>query len=530
MSWKHQGTQCLVVLLLSIASCGCTVSGDEAFSLRPVDVSQFIAPAEVAINLQFSVGARVCNQSATYVVQDYSGAEESRGVVHCKPTDGILELPLKLHRGYHEIRFPAINSTYGVIALSRVNESVSEFFSIDTAFSYLESSPVNRSQFLGQLSRLGIGAVRDRINWNELHPDQGGWNGSGQHQFDDLRQLYAKAGIKVVDVLHGLPVNPAGYFPSSTASVAAVSEIAAHWGEIWNGIEVSNEPDHNRIYDNLSPEEQGTYQKQYADYASLASRRIRQAAPTVPVVGGAFAYALAGDKVDSSKFAEGVAAAGLLQSVDAISFHTYVDPKALKRDIGSFKDWLRRSGAADMPLWITEAGWAWKRGPERPPPDQDQASALQIAGKAIVAYGMGINRYYAFVYPYYEEKDKNFGMTGKERTPLRSLAAYEQVAKALSRARPLTGVNNILGGEGLAALFKTPNGAVMAIYDNGPRKNTSCLEVPFKPVRVEGIDGRPLLASDGKICPSDGLIYVWIADADISMATAMLSELSGKVH
>jgi len=520
---KNRGTQALLVLLLSIASGACTVSGGEVPALRPADVAQFVAPAGADLRLTFLADAATCSRSITYTVQDYTGAEETKGLVRCQPAGNTVELSINLRRGYHEVRFPELNSVFGVIALDRINERASDFFGVDTAFSYLEKSPDYRAQFVGQLSRLGIGTVRDRITWNELHPAQEGWDGNGQHQFEELRHLYAKAGIKVVDVLQGLPENPAGYFPSSDSSVATVSQIAAHWGNVWAGVEISNEPDHNRTYDKLSPEERKIYEKQYASYASLASNDIKAAAPSVPVVGGAFAFALAGDKLDSSGFADGVAGAGLLRSVNAISFHTYVDAKTQQRDIDSFRRWLRRSDAPDMPLWITEAGWPWKRGPERPPLDQDRASALQIAAKAVVAYAMGVKRYYPFVYPYYEEKEKNFGMTGKERTPLRSLAAYEQVAKALSGARAITSIENLAAG-GSGVLLETSKGAVMVIFEGDSTSGQSSFNLPFPVLKAEGIDGRPLQVANGKLPLADGLAYVWLAEKDVPKAREVLEK------
>jgi hypothetical protein len=515
------GTQAVLVLLLSAASCACTVSGGEAPSLRPLDVSQFIVPAETRISLQLSMDAGTCTANMAFIVKDYSGIEESRGTVHCKADDTMVELPISVRRGYHEVFFPEFKATFGVIALDRLGDAMPDFFGVDTAFSYLERSPASREQFIGQLSRLGIASVRDRITWSELHPEIGEWSGNGPHQFDALRQLYARAGIKVTDVLQGLPENPPSYFPSSSADEKTVSRMASQWGGVWGGVEVSNEPDHNRTYDKLSPKERGAYQSQYADYARMVSKGIRQGPAAVPVVGGAFAYALSGDKLDSSRFADGVAAAGLLRSVDAISFHTYVDPKTLQRDIDSFKAWLDRSGRADMPLWITEAGWPWKQGPGRPPLDQDQLSALQIAGKAVVAYGMGISRYYAFVYPYYEENGKNFGMSGRERTPLRSLAAYEQVAKVLSGARAISAFHS-LPGNGFGVLFETPKGVVMVMYETRSSDDTAEFSFPFPVLKVEGIDGRLLKTVNGKLPLTDGLVYAWISEADVVKAKEML--------
>lgn len=523
MKGLRRWTQALLVLGMAIASCACTVSGEEVSSLVPGDVSQFIVSAGSTGTLEFRADPVSCKVVPAYVIEDYTGAEESSGSSPCN-ADNRIALPVNLRRGYHEIRFPALNATFGVVALDHLNEPVAAFFGIDAAFSYLELSNDNRAQFVGQISRLGIASVRDRISWNELLPAQGGWNGGGRHQFDDLRQLYATHGIKVLDVLQGLPGGPEGYFPLSDASVSTVSQMAARWGKVWSGVEVANEPDHNRVYDKLSTSEKGEYQRQYANYASLASHEIKRVAATTPIVGGAFAFAVSGDKLDSTKFADGVAAAGLTQTVDAVSFHTYVDPRTLRRDIGSYREWLRRSGAPDMPLWITEAGWPWKRGSRRPSLDQDQTSALQIAGKAVIAYGMGIERFYPFVYPYYEEKEKNFGMTGKERTPLRSLAAYVQAAKALSGSRVISPVSNMFE-DGFGALFKVKNGAVLVIYQNQSRGGRPWLSLPFSVVKCEGIDGRVLKVVDGRVPLSDGLVYIWVSEADLAQAKAMLERV-----
>lgn len=520
----HRRSGNVLASLLSLASCACTASSDESPSLHTIDASQFIVPAETTARLEFSADNGVCSAGIPYFIQDYAGVEETQGAAGCAPSSSTIELSIKLHRGYHELRFPTLNSTFGVIALDRLNQPISSVFGVDTAFSYLVSSPAYRSEFIGQLSRLGFGAVRDRITWSELRPNTSGWNGTEKHQFDDLRRQYAEAGIKVMDVLQGLPEAPAEYFPSSADSSKALSLMATHWGDLWDGIEIANEPDHNPTYDKLSAGGQVTYQSRYARYAALVSGSAKKVAPSLPVVGGAFAFALSGDKMDSSRFANGIAQAGLLDSVDAISFHTYVDPVVLKRDIGSFKDWLHRSGKRSMPLWITEAGWPWKRGSARPPLVDDQSAALQIAGKAVVAYAMGVERYYAFVYPYYEEKEKNFGMTGKERTPLRSLAAYAQAAKTLSGARVISPIGST-GDHDLGALFSTPKGTVMVIYRGSSQGTQSLLKVPFRVLKAEGIDGRHLDDRDGGVSLSDGLAYIWIEDSDVYRAKAFLGNV-----
>ena len=121
----------------------------------------------------------------------------------------------------------------------------------------------------------------------------------------------------------------------------------------------------------------------------------------------------------------------MLDCVDVASFHTYDRAARMQELVGKYRDWLAAHGRPDMPLWITESGRPWKKGPSRPPADQDAASALDITRKAIEVRACGVARYFAFVYPFYEENENNFGMLDRWGTPLRSFAAYAQAARAL---------------------------------------------------------------------------------------------------
>ena len=49
--------------------------------------------------------------------------------------------------------------------------------------------------------------------------------------------------------------------------------------------------------------------------------------------------------------------------------------------------------------------------------------------KAIEARACGVARYFAFVYPYYEEHASNFGMMDRRGVPMRSMAAYANAAR-----------------------------------------------------------------------------------------------------
>ena len=161
-----------------------------------------------------------------------------------------------------------------------------------------------------------------------------------------------------------------------------------------------------------------------------------------------------------------------------------------------------------MPLWITECGRPWERGVERPPAAQDAESALDIIMKGVESKACGIDRYFPFVYPYYEERESNFGMMGKEATPLRSMAAYVQLVTALSHKQYL---GDLLCDDAKAQrirVFGNADETVAVCYTGSPdRDATIRLNLPV--LAVAGIDGRPVtLADDGSVPVPDGLAYV----------------------
>jgi hypothetical protein len=183
--------------------------------------------------------------------------------------------------------------------------------------------------------------------------------------------------------------------------------------------------------------------------------------------------------------------------------------------VGKYRDWLAAHSRPDMPLWITECGRPWKRGPGRPPVDQDAASALDITRKAVEARACGIARYFAFVYPFYEENDNNFGMMDRHGTPLRSFAAYAQAARALGGKQYLgdLGLSDALPAARVFGDERETVAVVAAGADGKPAKIAVGLPVS----RIEGLDGRQLAATaEGEVPLTDGLAYVWLERAALA--------------
>ncbi len=116
----------------------------------------------------------------------------------------------------------------------------------------------------------------------------------------------------------------------------------------------------------------------------------------------------------------------------------------------------------------------------RPPFDQDALSACEISAMGVEAMAGGVARIFPFVYVYYEEGAKNFGMMGREATPLRSMAAYAQAIRVLSGKQYLGDVQSLGAPVKLARVFGTdPAGECVAILYTGVVDSQATVAFPF---------------------------------------------------
>ena len=78
----------------------------------------------------------------------------------------------------------------------------------------------------------------------------------------------------------------------------------------------------------------------------------------VPLVGGVMALC-------NRQFLDTAAENDLLDYVNAFSFHSYGHAMEMEGLVAKYRDWLQAHRRPRTPLWITECGRPWKKGPER---------------------------------------------------------------------------------------------------------------------------------------------------------------------
>ncbi|WP_165244907.1 cellulase family glycosylhydrolase [Paludisphaera soli] len=478
-------------LLLATALLAALAEGPDA-RLEPAAARRFHVVPDEEATLEWNGSAVAARDGLDYVVRDYRGAEEARAKAVATP--GGVRIARAFSQGYHEIEFPATSQRFGVVALPRAEGPPDPFFAIDGAMSWLVDDDATRDELIAMARSLGLAMIRERLTWGAIQPEPDRWDWESGPRFDHLRESCRRAGVPVLEMAHDAPAwaGRVGKYSRDLAATAdSWADIARRWDRAWGGVEIWNEPDIS--FGGDMPGDQ------YAAYAKAVAFGLRRASARAPIVGGVMAH-------HTPEFLRACVGSGLLDRVDAFSFHDYGTAENFEDVNARFREWLRDSGRGDMPLWITECGRPWKRGPDRPPLDQDLASASQIVLKAIEAKACGVARFFAFVYPFYEENTSNFGVTDRTATPLRGLAAYAQAIRALGGLCYLGDLQVEDPRIVRVRVFGDGSRAVAVLWSSTEAQG---VRLDSTPIRLEGADGRPLPVREGRIDLTDGLAYAW---------------------
>lgn len=482
--------------LLSVAWIVCIQSAGAA-TLRPLDVATFfVAPDEPAV-LQWKVESGRLDGPIEYAIRDYWDKTVDSGRAKIAD-DGTLEVAVELPQGFYDVELPDTKQRFGVVSLPPYAGRKDPFFCIDSALSWLQRSNRIRDGLIRGLKRCGVAMSRERLNWGDISRMKDGWNWEGSVDNETVRKLHQKRGVEVLEMFHGATSwsGRVGKYPEDLIGTArAWGQIARRWQPTWGAMEVWNEPDIH-FGDHLPAD-------QYVPLVRAIAYGFSRQQIDTPVIGGVFA-------IYNRTFLDNAAENGMLDCVDAVSFHTYNRAPQMVELVSNYRSWLQAHGRPAMPLWITECGRPWKRGPGRPPVDQDAESALDITMKAVEARAAGVARHFPFVYPFYEEREWNFGMMGRRATPLRSMAAYAQMIRRLAHTRYLGDLKCDDDSIQRARLFGDDSQTIAVLYTGRVDRRAKVKPGPAV-LRAEGIDGRPLTVEQDLTVPAgDGLVYAWL--------------------
>ena len=466
----------------------------------PAKIEEWFAPPDEPVTVALKASLIGAQQTVPYQLRNYSGRQVAEGTATLGE-GGILRVQLgKLARGYYDLGFPASQESFGLAVIEAQKGPADPFFCMDSGLSWLETRAELRPGLVAILRRSGIAMSRERLSWGGVNPDKDKWNWEGGiRQYASMRGLYADASLPILEILHGgakhLGMGKGSPYPQDLSQmVASWRGIAAKFASGWGGAEIWNEPDLIAL-----PGDQ---------YAALTKTAAYALPPDAkrPIVGGVYGGYPPGAFFDTCL------ANGMLDQVDAVSFHGYDRAPDVARTVKQYREWLRSAGKETMPLWSTECGMPWSLGPDRAPLLEDAVSAMEISMKAVESRACGVERYFPFVYTFYEEGGiKNFGMMGREVTPMRSMAAYAYCAQALAGMTYLGDLDRAGTPLKLARVFGIVGRPAVAVLYTGKVDAAAVITLPLSLLRVEGADGRTLSpAGAGEIPIPDGMAYVWL--------------------
>lgn len=494
--------------LLAIA--GCVLAGTFARAeLTPAQPENFFVEPGQTASLAWNTTDAL--DQVAYRITDYAGREVADGTASAQ-ANARLEIPVTLSRGYYEIS--VAGQTFGVVAQDAFTRSPDPFFGMDAVITWLERRPEMRLSLLKIMKRAGVGMSRERLRWIGVNPRPNVWDWQEMDRADDLRALYRQVGIPVLEMFHD-PGPARGDFSVTTRYPQDLVQLSRSWPVIherwqdtWGAFEVWNEPD-GRSYG------QGLPADQYMPLVKAMRWAFQHAGITAPLGGGVLIGSDPGD------FHAILSANGLTDAVDFVSFHDYRPALELEGLVAHYRDWMKRSGREDMPLWLTEVGFPWNTGPGRAPIREDEASAMEIAMKGVEARACGIVRFMPFCLPFYEERGvKTFSLLGREVTPLRSFAAYAQSIRALAGREYLGDLRLPDAAVKRARVFGPVAGSAEAdcvvVLFTGTADDTR-VRLPFAPHAAESIDGRALDVGDDHVLTiTGGIAYLGTSPAAIS--------------
>jgi hypothetical protein len=476
--------------------------------------------------ISFTVTPQPDASELTYLYLDYAGAEIANGHASMAQDGSTISVPPPPGRGFAELNMESLGIRIGVHSDDAPPSVADEFFAVDSSFSW--GGPPNDERLIRAYLRImkenGIIWNRDRLAWRFIEPQKDEFDFGARYEL--YRRLAAEEGIKTLDTFHDTPKwlqepsapgsNPAlaNRYPLDLLRAGlSWAKILRHWPMI-DALEVWNEPDIG--FANYYP----------AEYIGAFTKAVSQQAtayglPT-QIVGGVFA-----SPRENTTFYQQHIANGLLDDSDVISYHTYARVARLESMVAKLRE-LELAHApqrAGIPHWITECGLPWLRGTPRALAPHDMISAVEISGKAVEFRALGIERYFAFEYKYYDENLKNFGMMDAYHTPMRSMSAYGHLARVLAHRDY---IGDLRGSNAIRArAFANDHDILVFLYAGLPRERLGSFALPadLTVLSASGLDGRPLAVNNGQVSAEDGaaiLILPLSARSAIDSATTAM--------
>lgn len=494
----------------------CFSAADQEFKEKKIELVPvkggdrfFIDPDRSAV-FMFKVKTLPEQSLISYEIHDYPGRLFGpKGVSSVQ--NGLIKLERSFPPGYYEICFPDLDQIFGICSLSAYDGVRDSFYAIEGLLGNRRIT--HREAMTDVLVRYGIFANREWCVLNNIEPEPGRY----QEQTDQFYHYSGSKGMKSIFCINDFPkrfdprtIDGRGrVYPADLTGLSdSLRNIILRRSDGIDAFHLFNEYDLKKIPSSV-----------WLPGIKAAGWAMKD----LPFLLASAPYALgSGSEFSLNESLEN----GLLDVIDVFTFHSYQAPEKMIDHIAFFRDKMKNRSKAGLPFWITESGKPWNRGlPAQflkqtyggplgnlhPVQKEDALSALWITMKGIEAKAGGVQRYFPFTLPFFQENNNNFGMTDYYGTPLRSLTAYCRSVRELGGKR-YAGDLNLKLNDAVRFRFFTDGKKRTAVLYTGTleTKTVDLGELPVLACR--SIDGSVIKPVRNKVYPiENGLAYFDLA-------------------
>jgi len=350
---------------------------------------------------------------------------------------------------------------------------------------------------LSLMRQAGVTAIRDEISWSAVERQK------GRYAMPESASSFVNgaldAGIEPLLIFdYGNRFYDNGDKPLSAAAIEAFTRYAEfvvrhfkgklHLYEVWNEWDIA-----------IGHTAPGSAEN-YARLLKAVYPRIKAIDRSITVLGGC---------PTSGGIRKGwldqMLAAGALESLDAVSIHTYNysgqsharTPEAWAEFVAETERGIRKySHDRDVPIYVTEMGWPTHTGPRSTPPEQSAAFLARMFLLArTMPYVKGI-----WWYDFQDDgwkadyNENNFGLVRPDLTPKPSYFALQGIA-ILAAGAEFAGKLETAESDTIALKFRLKYKDALAIWSHNAQARTVAVATaaPKSGSAVIAVAGRPAI-------------------------------------
>ncbi|MCE5322022.1 hypothetical protein LLG46_01765 [bacterium] len=314
----------------------------------------------------------------------------------------------------------------------------------------------NHDTMVRMIHLAGISWVRERLAWRSTEKERGVFSWG---VYRTLADKYAREGVHICQMWHD---SPEWSHPSSSNNIcpddlrdlynfarAAASEFSGRIS-VW---EIWNEPDTRLLLDAAD---------RYSGMVKAIYLGYKDGNPKATVLQGAL---LKGVTPTEQCMYE----SGTTDYFDIFNWHIYDKPSVYPGALAAHIELLSKYGAADRPIWLTEAGIALE-GSEGPNKKilsfEDQRTQCQFIPRfEVMSAVAGTDKSFFFVLPSYNEGPVQWAALQPDMTPYPSFLALSAAANIIGES---TYKGEYKSGNDVvtAQMFSTAKGNVLVVWSD----------------------------------------------------------------